>query len=198
MEPWPDVCRTFGSGVIQPYNGSSFYVRSSCPFLLTRFTHNRVECTVTTQRDDSGLLVRVEIIVNKVRTILQNGIIRVEGKRSALIPRNTFFKLSNIILIQWSWSLGPFLAIFFSLWQYLPPLWSHLPAYLWVRHLHQAEELPDSTVCHLARCPWRNRYSLGVQTLSDYRHNTDKYRWILNWQKQKPLKGYEINKIVGQ
>lgn len=102
-ETWSDVCRTLGSGIIQPFNGSNFYVRSTCPFLLTHFTHNRVECTVTTQRDDSGLLVRVEIIVNKVRTILQNGNIQVEGERLALIPRNTIFKISNISIYKSFW-----------------------------------------------------------------------------------------------
>lgn len=76
-----DTCKTFGSGVVQPFNGSSFYVRSNCPFTLTRFTHNRVECDITTRRGDSGLLVQVEIIINKIRTVLQNGSILVEKKR---------------------------------------------------------------------------------------------------------------------
>lgn len=91
----PDICRTFGSGVVQPFNGSSFYVRSSCPFTLTRFTHNRVECDVTTRRDDNGLLVRVEIIINKIRTVLHNGSIQVETKRSGLKPIATFILYFN-------------------------------------------------------------------------------------------------------
>uniref|UniRef100_H3CYR7 VWFD domain-containing protein n=1 Tax=Tetraodon nigroviridis TaxID=99883 RepID=H3CYR7_TETNG len=84
------TCRTFGSGVIQSFNGSSFYVRSNCPFTLTRFTQNRVECDITTRRDDSGLLVRVEIIINKIRTVLQNGSILVEGTSVSLPYDHTY------------------------------------------------------------------------------------------------------------
>ncbi|KAM7378048.1 hypothetical protein PAMA_013107 [Pampus argenteus] len=80
------TCRTFGSGVVQPFNGSAFYVRSTCPFSLTRFTHNRVECDIVIRRGDSGLLAHVEIIVNKVRTeLFQNGSVLVE-KRSVSLP----------------------------------------------------------------------------------------------------------------
>uniref|UniRef100_A0A8D0CYE0 VWFD domain-containing protein n=1 Tax=Sander lucioperca TaxID=283035 RepID=A0A8D0CYE0_SANLU len=84
------TCRTFGSGVVQPFSGSSFYVRSNCPFTLTRFTHNRVECDITTRRGDNGLLVRVEIIINKVRTVVQNGSILVEKKSVSLPYDHTY------------------------------------------------------------------------------------------------------------
>ncbi|XP_023278689.1 mucin-5B-like [Seriola lalandi dorsalis] len=84
------TCRTFGSGVVQPFNGSGYYVRSNCPFTLTRFTHNRVECDITTRRGDSGLLVQVEIIINKVRTVVQNGSIQVEKKSVSLPYDHTY------------------------------------------------------------------------------------------------------------
>ncbi|XP_010792605.1 mucin-19 [Notothenia coriiceps] len=84
------TCRTFGSGVVQPFNGSSFYVRSNCMFLLTHFTHHRVECDITTRREDDGLLARVEIIINKVRTVVQNGSILVEGKSVSLPYDHTY------------------------------------------------------------------------------------------------------------
>ncbi|KAK5849188.1 hypothetical protein PBY51_008848 [Eleginops maclovinus] len=84
------TCKTFGSGVVQPFNGSSFYVRSNCMFILTRFAHNRVECDITTRRGDNGLLVQVEIIINKVRTVVQNGSIRVEGKSVSLPYDHTY------------------------------------------------------------------------------------------------------------
>nr|BAS02363.1 Spiggin/ChrI [Pungitius pungitius] len=35
------TCRTFGSGVVQPFKGETYYVRSDCPFTLTSFTVNR-------------------------------------------------------------------------------------------------------------------------------------------------------------
>ncbi|XP_071358816.1 mucin-2-like [Trachinotus anak] len=84
------TCRTFGSGVVQPFNGSGYYVRSNCLFTLTRFTHNRVECDITTRRGDGGLLVQVEIIINKVRTVLQNGSILVEKKSVSLPYDHTY------------------------------------------------------------------------------------------------------------
>uniref|UniRef100_A0A3Q4HYJ8 Uncharacterized protein n=1 Tax=Neolamprologus brichardi TaxID=32507 RepID=A0A3Q4HYJ8_NEOBR len=87
---YSDTCRTFGSGVLEPFIGSGFYVRSDCPFTLTRFTHNRVECDITIQRGNSGLLVQVEIIVNKVSTVLQNGIILVEKKSVSLPYDHTY------------------------------------------------------------------------------------------------------------
>ncbi|XP_062299707.1 mucin-2-like [Scomber scombrus] len=80
------TCMTFGSGVVQPFNGSVFYMRSTCPFTLTRFTHNRVECDITIRRGDDGLMVQVEIIINKVRTeLMVNGSILVE-KSSVSLP----------------------------------------------------------------------------------------------------------------
>ncbi|XP_065325581.1 mucin-19-like [Pelmatolapia mariae] len=85
-----DTCRTFGSGVLEPFSGLGFYVRSNCPFTLTRFTHNRVECDITVQRGNSGLLVQVEIIINKVSTVLQNGIILVEKKSVSLPYDHTY------------------------------------------------------------------------------------------------------------
>ncbi|XP_074482524.1 mucin-6-like [Sebastes fasciatus] len=84
------TCRTFGSGVVQPFNGSSYHVRSNCPFTLTRFTHNRVECDITVRRGDNGLLVQVEIIINKVRTVVQNGNILVEKKSVSLPYDHTY------------------------------------------------------------------------------------------------------------
>ncbi|XP_068163615.1 mucin-6 [Antennarius striatus] len=80
-----DTCKTFGSGIIQPFNGSGFYVRSNCMFTLTRFTHNRVECVIIVRRGNNGLLVQVEIIINKVKTVLEEGRILVE-KNSVSLP----------------------------------------------------------------------------------------------------------------
>uniref|UniRef100_A0A3Q0TCM1 VWFD domain-containing protein n=1 Tax=Amphilophus citrinellus TaxID=61819 RepID=A0A3Q0TCM1_AMPCI len=86
----PNTCRTFGSGVVQPFQGSGFYVRSNCPFTLTRLTHNRVECDVSIRRGKNGLLVQVEIIINKVRTVLQNGNILVEDQSVSLPYDHTY------------------------------------------------------------------------------------------------------------
>ncbi|XP_063316644.1 mucin-19-like [Pelmatolapia mariae] len=84
------ICRTFSSGVVQPFQGPGFYVHSNCPFTLTRFTQNRVECDISLRRGNDGLVVQVDIIINKVRTILQNGSILVEGKSVALPYDQTY------------------------------------------------------------------------------------------------------------
>uniref|UniRef100_A0A3Q3W8H4 VWFD domain-containing protein n=1 Tax=Mola mola TaxID=94237 RepID=A0A3Q3W8H4_MOLML len=70
--------------------GSHFSVRSNCPFTLTRLTHNGVECEVTIRWGDSGLLVHVEIIINKIQTVLRNGNILVETKSVSLPYNHTY------------------------------------------------------------------------------------------------------------
>nr|XP_023825133.1 mucin-19 [Salvelinus alpinus] len=86
-----NVCKTFGSGVVQMFNGTVFYVRSTCPFTLTRFTHNRVDCDITVRRSENGLLEYVEINVNKIQTrILYNGTIFVEQRMVSLPYDHTY------------------------------------------------------------------------------------------------------------
>nr|XP_040030155.1 mucin-19-like [Gasterosteus aculeatus aculeatus] len=84
------TCRTFGSGIVQPFKGESYYVRSDCPFKLTSFNVNRGEYSVTIRRGHNGLLVQVEIIVNKVTTLLQNGHILVQNNSVSLPYDHTY------------------------------------------------------------------------------------------------------------
>eukprot|EP00063_Salmo_salar_P033620 XP_014008455.1 PREDICTED: mucin-6-like [Salmo salar] len=86
-----NVCKTFGSGVIQMFNGTVFYIRSTCPFTLTHFTHNRVDCDITMRRGENGLLEYIEINVNKIQTrILYNGTIFVEQRMVSLPYDHTY------------------------------------------------------------------------------------------------------------
>ncbi|XP_015252842.1 PREDICTED: mucin-19-like [Cyprinodon variegatus] len=84
------ICKTYGSGVIQAFKGSLFYVRSNCPFTFTRFTHKRVKCDITIRRGPNGLVNLIEIIINKVKTVVQNGTILVEKKRVSLPYDHTY------------------------------------------------------------------------------------------------------------
>ncbi|KAL6116973.1 muc19 [Pungitius sinensis] len=84
------TCRTFGSGVVQPFKGETYYVRSDCPFTLTSFTVNRGQYSVSIRRGHNGLLVQVEIIINKVTTLLQNGHILVQNKSVSLPYDHTY------------------------------------------------------------------------------------------------------------
>uniref|UniRef100_A0A3P8WB74 Mucin-19-like n=1 Tax=Cynoglossus semilaevis TaxID=244447 RepID=A0A3P8WB74_CYNSE len=94
--PWcpfffqPDTCKMFGSGIIQTFNASSFHVRTNCPFTLTHFTHDQVDYDITTLRGDDGLLSQMEIIVNKIRTVVQIGGILVEKKSVSLPYDHTY------------------------------------------------------------------------------------------------------------
>ncbi|XP_062386412.1 mucin-6-like, partial [Sardina pilchardus] len=83
-------CKTYGSGVVQPFNGSAYHVRTSCSVTLVHFTHQGVNCDVTAQRGPSGLLTRLEVVVNKVRTVVQNGTIMVENHRVSLPYDHTY------------------------------------------------------------------------------------------------------------
>lgn len=76
-----DVCKTYGSGVFYTFNKTAFHLKSTCPVTLTRFTHAGVNCHIIVQRGPNGLMDRVEIIVNKITTLIHNNTVTVEGNR---------------------------------------------------------------------------------------------------------------------
>ncbi|XP_062866095.1 uncharacterized protein LOC134328769 [Trichomycterus rosablanca] len=85
------VCKTFGSGVIQMFNGTMFHVNSTCPMVMTHFSHGGVDSFISVQRNTTGVITKVKILVNKVETIIQNGVVTVEGKRISL-PYDHFYQ----------------------------------------------------------------------------------------------------------
>nr|XP_015208042.1 PREDICTED: mucin-2-like [Lepisosteus oculatus] len=72
----PDVCKTFGSGSIKTFNGSYFYVKSTCPFT---FSKKGTDYDIQIQRDEDGILLKVIIFLNGIVTTLENGQINVQG-----------------------------------------------------------------------------------------------------------------------
>ncbi|XP_060759510.1 mucin-19-like [Neoarius graeffei] len=86
----PNVCKTFGSGVINTFNETIFHVKSTCPVKLTHFSHAGVDCFISVQRDPTGLMKRVEILVNKIVTIIQDGMISMEGNSISLPYDHTY------------------------------------------------------------------------------------------------------------
>ncbi|KAJ8391022.1 hypothetical protein AAFF_G00096430, partial [Aldrovandia affinis] len=80
------VCQTFGSGVVEPFNGNPYYVSTTCPTTLLHFTHKDVDYKIITTRGESGLIERVEITLNEIRTVVQNGMIDVENEKSVSLP----------------------------------------------------------------------------------------------------------------
>ncbi|XP_073693930.1 uncharacterized protein [Garra rufa] len=77
-------CKTYGSGVFYTFNKTVFHLKTSCPVTLTRFTHAGVDCHIIIQRGSNGLMDRVEIIVNKIITLIQNKTVTVEGSSISL------------------------------------------------------------------------------------------------------------------
>ncbi|XP_023808453.1 mucin-19-like [Oryzias latipes] len=89
-----DTCKTFGSGVFQNFNGSAYYMRSSCRYYLTHFTHDNFECSIIVQRDkDSLLMSRVEIIINGLITVLEAKSITVKSESISLPYDQTYLQI---------------------------------------------------------------------------------------------------------
>uniref|UniRef100_A0A3B3SRP2 VWFD domain-containing protein n=1 Tax=Paramormyrops kingsleyae TaxID=1676925 RepID=A0A3B3SRP2_9TELE len=77
------VCETYGSGIIQPLYDNPFYVRTSCASEFISFTYGKVDCRITLTRDD-GLIVKVVIDINQMKTVLENGILHVKDNNVTL------------------------------------------------------------------------------------------------------------------
>uniref|UniRef100_A0A8C8JI93 Uncharacterized protein n=1 Tax=Oncorhynchus tshawytscha TaxID=74940 RepID=A0A8C8JI93_ONCTS len=190
---FPDVCKTFGSGVVQMFNGTIFYVHSTCPFTLTRFTHNRVDCDITVRRGENGLLEYVEINVNKIQTrILYNGTIFVEQRMVSLPYDHTYqhvfqygtnTKLRSTVL--------PLSVIWSSVGVGIDSLWVKL----------EQELVPGMTgLCGRPDIPGQLPYKHIFYTSSKYIHyieclhpNTSKYITLC----QENIYGYEKELYVG-
>nr|XP_015195190.1 PREDICTED: mucin-19-like [Lepisosteus oculatus] len=76
-DAYSDVCKTFGSGIIQTFNGTYFHVKSTCQFT---FSKQGTDYDIQIQRDEDGFLAKVIIFLNNIETILEKGQINVEGK----------------------------------------------------------------------------------------------------------------------
>ncbi|KAG9329336.1 hypothetical protein JZ751_003555, partial [Albula glossodonta] len=75
------VCQTFGSGVVESFSSEAFYLSTTCPTTLLHFAHNDVDYRIiTTRGKKSGLIERVELTLNKIKTVVENGKIFVEDK----------------------------------------------------------------------------------------------------------------------
>ncbi|XP_050963824.1 mucin-2 isoform X1 [Labeo rohita] len=85
-----NVCKTYGSGIFHTFNKTVFHLKTSCPVTLTHFTHAGVDCHIIVQRGPDGLMDRVEIIVNKITTLIHNKTVTVEGSSISLPYDHTY------------------------------------------------------------------------------------------------------------
>ncbi|XP_061106673.1 mucin-19-like [Conger conger] len=86
------VCHTFGSGVVEPFQDTPFHLSTDCPTTLLHFIHQDVEYKITTTRNiKTGLIKKVVITLNNLRTVVTNGMIEVEDK-SVSLPYDHLYK----------------------------------------------------------------------------------------------------------
>uniref|UniRef100_A0AAY4BJU5 VWFD domain-containing protein n=1 Tax=Denticeps clupeoides TaxID=299321 RepID=A0AAY4BJU5_9TELE len=90
MQTSLDVCKTYGSGVFKPFTGNPFYVRTTCHVTLLRFTYKGVICEITILERTNGMMTKVEINVNKIKTVIFNGTVEVDSKRYSLPYDQTY------------------------------------------------------------------------------------------------------------
>ncbi|XP_058273200.1 mucin-2-like [Hemibagrus wyckioides] len=122
-----NVCKTFGSGVMQTFNTTMFHVKTTCPVIMTHFSHAGVDCFISVQRDPNGLMKRVEILVNKVATIVQNGILTVEGNSISLPYDHTYQKVYAFgIYTRLTSKVLPLSVTWYSLPESVTLLWVQL------------------------------------------------------------------------
>ncbi|XP_016126944.1 LOW QUALITY PROTEIN: mucin-19-like [Sinocyclocheilus grahami] len=85
-----DVCKTYGSGIYYTFNKTAFHLKTTCPVTLTHFSHTGVDCHIIVQRGLNGLMDRVEIIINKITTLIHNDTVTVEGSSISLPYDQTY------------------------------------------------------------------------------------------------------------
>ncbi|KAG9335902.1 hypothetical protein JZ751_003559, partial [Albula glossodonta] len=68
-------------GVVESFSGEAFYLSTTCPTTLLHLARNEVDYEIITIRGKSGLIERVELTLNKIKTVVENGKIFVEDKR---------------------------------------------------------------------------------------------------------------------
>uniref|UniRef100_A0AAY4BIY0 VWFD domain-containing protein n=1 Tax=Denticeps clupeoides TaxID=299321 RepID=A0AAY4BIY0_9TELE len=94
MQTSLDVCKTYGSGVFKPFTGNPFYVRTTCHVTLLRFTYKGVICEITILERTNGMMTKVEINVNKIKTVIFNGTVEVDSKsktNTAMLNYSLYF-----------------------------------------------------------------------------------------------------------
>ncbi|XP_066543135.1 mucin-2-like [Amia ocellicauda] len=74
----PDVCKTFGSGVIHTFNDDLFYLKSNCIFI---FIKKGTDFQIKMQGEMQEMLNTVTITINQIEIQLENGEILVEGDK---------------------------------------------------------------------------------------------------------------------
>ncbi|KAG2459842.1 LRRK2 kinase, partial [Polypterus senegalus] len=91
-------CSAFGTGSYQTFQGTLYYLSSTCYLTLSRFQspESTAEFNINIQRDQNGNFIKIMITVDKVDTEIENGTISVDGQRLTLdIRRNNVSYVLN-------------------------------------------------------------------------------------------------------
>ncbi|KAI5094147.1 mucin-19-like, partial [Silurus meridionalis] len=122
-----DVCKTYGSGVMQTFNNTMFHVKSTCLVILTQFSHAGVDCLISVQRDTNGVMKKVEILVNKIATVIQDGMLNVEGESISLPYDHTYQSVYAFgIYTRFKSKVLPFSVTWYSVSNGVTSLWVQL------------------------------------------------------------------------
>ncbi|XP_039618080.1 mucin-19-like [Polypterus senegalus] len=81
-----DECSAYGTGSFKTYQGTLHYLNSTCELVLSRFNFpdSSAEFDINIQRDRNGYFTLVQITVDKLDTVIKNGVISVDGQSISL------------------------------------------------------------------------------------------------------------------
>ncbi|XP_039618079.1 mucin-19-like [Polypterus senegalus] len=81
-----DECSAYGTGSFRTFNGTLYYLQSTCFLVLSRFNSldPNSEFDIKIQRDQNGNFKKIKITVDKLDTAIENGVISVDGQRVSL------------------------------------------------------------------------------------------------------------------
>ncbi|XP_051784672.1 mucin-19-like [Erpetoichthys calabaricus] len=81
-----DECSAYGTGSFRTFNGTLYYLQSTCFLVLSRFNslNPNSEFDIKIQRDLNGNFKKIKITVDKLDTVIENGVISVDGQSVSL------------------------------------------------------------------------------------------------------------------
>ncbi|KAI5617791.1 mucin-19-like [Silurus asotus] len=112
---------------MQTFNNTTFHVKSTCLVILTQFSHAGVDCLISVQRDTSGVMKKVEILVNKIATVIEDGKLTVEGDSISLPYDHTYQSVYAFgIYTRLKSKVLPFSVTWYSVSNAVTTLWVQL------------------------------------------------------------------------
>ncbi|XP_039617047.1 mucin-19-like isoform X2 [Polypterus senegalus] len=111
-----DECSAFGTGSYQTFQGTLYYLSSTCYLTLSRFQspESTAEFNINIQRDQNGNFIKIMITVDKVDTEIENGTISVDGQSISLPYDQKTIHIHNYGIFTRLQSRRGFLSVFWE------------------------------------------------------------------------------------